>query len=129
MLPNSGKLITYSITVDGEVYELKFRLISYITFQEASEIVSMLVEGSSITRIEQIEKLNYVNVFFKIIDEGLDYDEEIIPDDNEYKIALFPDSVQDSSFYIDCNKMWEYRQFTIAKGFSELWKGNLYTDQ
>lgn len=68
---------------------------------------------------------DYIRVFYRRVNDK---------EDAEHRLDLLPDEVyyvsdskeSDEEPSQDVNRMYRYRQFMVAKGYSELWKDNPY---
>ena len=50
---------------------------------------------------------------------------DFLPDDIYF---LTNDTIQKEIYIGECNKLYQYRQFMIAKGYSEFWLNNPYIE-
>ncbi len=101
---------------------MKFRRIAEeITEQEIRGVLEMVFESSAkLLYYERRTRHNYIEVFY------------ILPsDDTVHRMDLLPDNLYDMDEDIDKEFVngdinWRYMQFTVAKGYSELWADNQY---
>lgn len=69
---------------------------------------------------------DYIRVFYRRIndDASVEHRLDLLPDDVHY-VSDSKESDEEPSQ--DVNGMYRYRQFMVARGYSELWKDNPYT--
>lgn len=85
--------------------------------QDVEICMMLLFEGSRIIDIYRDIKMNFLEVEFVI--EGRS---------EEFHVSLLPDGIEDLSagLTVAPNGLYEYRQFMVAKRYSELWKDNIF---
>ena len=98
----------------------KFREISEMSDAEVRICMSLILEDSIISNIKRNPIQNTIDVEFTI----LGYKEKT------YKISLLPDEFNIENIpgriHLKTNGLYLYKQFMIAKGYSEYWKDNIF---
>lgn len=95
------------------------RMAKEMTDKEVRICMSLLFDGSIIKKIERYERQNAIAVEF----EMMNYENQ-----TTYSVNLLPDCVEQLSEGVNLKPEGEYmyRQFTIARGYSEYWKDNIF---
>lgn len=85
--------------------------------QDVEICMMLLFEGSRIIDIYRDIKMNFWEVEFVI--EGRS---------EEFHVSLLPDGIEDLSagLTVAPNRLYEYKQFMVARRYSELWKDNIF---
>ena len=98
---------------------MKFRKMEEMSDAEVQLCMSIIIEDSIILEIRRISESNYIEV-----------DYEVIGDNRRdiYTIALLGDSIEDVEYLDQLRPDAEYlyRQYLVAHGDSDLWKGNMF---
>ena len=86
--------------------------------QDVEICMMLLFEGSRIIDIYRDIKMNFLEVEFVIDGRS-----------EEFHVSLLPDGIEDLSagLTVAPNRLYEYRQFMVAKRYSELWKDNIFS--
>lgn len=90
--------------------------------EEVQRCMSILIEDSIVLRIRRDKIQNYIEVDYKVIgDKRKDY----------YTLALLSDSVEDIEYpdQLRVDAEYLYRQYLVAKGYSDFWKGNMFVNE
>lgn len=102
---------------------MKYRQLSKeITPFEIQTLLGFIYEDAEMTRYERYEKENFIRVFFQY---------SFFPRKEEVYLDLLPDDVYLKDEFLIPEKersIYQYRQYMIAKGYSNYWKGNLYME-
>lgn len=88
---------------------------------EVERCMSILIEDSVVLGIDRDIKDNTIDVTYRVIgDERKE----------RYALTLMSDEVQDieNRDNLRPNGEYFYRQYLIAKGYSEFWKGNMFVE-
>lgn len=90
-----------------------------MTDQEIRLCMSLLFDGSMIDTIERRSIENFIRVIFSFMNDVKR---------GKYNISLLPDEINDLTENVRLKPDGEYmyRQFMIAKGYSEYWKDNIF---
>lgn len=93
-----------------------------MTDDEVKRCMAILVDNSIVLSINRDVKQNSINVTFRVV--GYDRDKK-------FQVVLLPDSIQglDKSVKLRPDGEYIYEQFMIAKGYSEYWKGNMFSGE
>lgn len=91
----------------------------YMPDEEVKRCMAILVENSIVLNIERDIIQNEIEVSFRMVGDAKQ---------EKYVLTLLPDSVEDVSNGLDLRVDGEYlyKQYLIAKGYSEYWKGNMF---
>ena len=95
------------------------RIAEEITEGEINQVLELMFESSArlISYDKRIEH-NYIEVYY------------FLPsDDTIHRMDLLPDSIYDmdkDKEFVNGEINWKYMQFTVAKGYSELWVNNIW---
>ena len=67
-------------------------------------------------------------IFTEISNEFLEVEFVMDGRSEEFHVSLLPDGIEDLSagLTVAPNRLYEYRQFMVAKRYSELWKDNIF---
>lgn len=89
---------------------------------EVERCMSILIEDSVVLGINRDIKGNTIEVIYRVI--GDDRKER-------YILTLMSDEVQDMENIDNLrpNGEYFYRQYLVAKGYSEFWKGNMFVEE
>ena len=92
-----------------------------MTDKEVERCMAILVDGSVVLSIERDLVQNAIDVTFRVIGDAYQ---------RKYSLSLLPDSVQEISEGVELrfDREYLYRQYTIAKGYSEYWKSNMFIE-
>lgn len=88
---------------------------------EIETVLGIIYEDAELTRYERDQESNFIRVFFTFPYKAYS---------QEYCIDLLPDEIYINDEFLPQdknNQVYQYRQFMIAKGYSDYWKGNLYS--
>ena len=93
----------------------------HMTDTEVSRCMSILIESSYVTGIERDYQQNVIYVSFRMYGDRSQH---------TYQITLLPDSIADipDGITFRTDGKYLYQQYTIAKGYSEFWRGNFFID-
>lgn len=96
-----------------------FNLMNQMTDKEVRTCMSLLFDGSIIETIKREIKGNAIFVRFTLMN---DYKDTL------YDVSLLPDGIEQLSdgVRVKQNGLYLYKQFMIAKGYSEYWKDNIF---
>ncbi|WP_412303644.1 hypothetical protein [Hungatella sp.] len=78
--------------------------------REVKVLMSMLVPGSVVQRIERLHDVNGIDVYFK---RGVS--------DQELMVSFFPDEVEACQFYIPIENLRLYTLYNLMDGYSTFW--------
>lgn len=87
--------------------------------KEVRICMSLLFDGVEIQSITRERQSNSINVEFDFMNDV---------ECKMYSVYLLPDSIDELSLGIDIKPGGEYfyKQFMVAKGYSEYWKDNIF---
>lgn len=79
--------------------------------REVQALMSMLVPGSTVLRMERLHDTNAIDVYFNRNET-----------DQECMISFFPDELEECQFYIPIESMKLYTLYNFLSGYSTFWK-------
>lgn len=90
-----------------------------MTDKEVRICMSLLFDGVEIQLITRERQANSINVEFVFMNDA---------ECKMYSVYLLPDSIDELSPGVDIKPGGEYvyKQFMVAKGYSEYWKDNIF---
>lgn len=88
---------------------------------EVERWMSILIEDSVVLGINRDIKGNTIEVIYRVIGDNRK---------EQYTLTLMSDEVQDMGNIDNLRPDGEYfyRQYLVAKGYSEFWKGNMFVE-
>ena len=90
---------------------MQYRILSEeMQDREVKVLMSMLVPGSVVQRIERLHDVNGIDVYFK---RGVS--------DQELMVSFFPDEVEECQFYIPIENLSLYTLYNLIEGYSTFW--------
>ena len=90
---------------------MQYRILSEeMQDREVKVLMSMLVPGSVVQRIERLHDVNGIDVYFK---RGVS--------DQELMVSFFPDEVEACQFYIPIENLRLYTLYNLMDGYSTFW--------
>ena len=90
---------------------MQYRILSEeMQDREVKVLMSMLVPGSVVQRIERLHDVNGIDVYFK---RGVS--------DQELMVSFFPDEVEECQFYIPIENLRLYTLYNLIEGYSTFW--------
>lgn len=103
---------------------MKFRLMSEDMTEEEIRIVFQIVlPFGKMLDYERHPQTNYVSVRYVIpVENPKEHELNLLPDDVYYEC----ERIGKERLLEDGEKLYQYRQFMVARGFSELWLSNPY---
>lgn len=105
---------------------MKFRKMSEeMTGFEVEQALHIIFNYAVLIRYEMEKTSNYVKVYYVLpeyMGKGV-HRLDLLPDD----VYVIGDNEKLDGEPIEGEALWNYLQFTVAKGYSELWKENPYT--
>lgn len=95
-----------------------------MTDDEVKRCMAILVDSSIVLSISRDIKHNAINVKFRVAgyDRSKEFQVDLLPDSFEWVILDKDVKLRPDGEYI-------YKQFMIAKGYSEYWKGNMFSGE
>lgn len=93
-----------------------------MTQSEIQRCMSILIEDSIVQGVERVIEENYIIVTYKVIGDNRK---------KAYTITLLADSIDDIEYsdQLRGDAEYLYRQYLIAKGYSDFWKGNMFVEE
>lgn len=79
--------------------------------KEVQMLMSMLVPGSNVIRMERLHDTNAIDVYFNRNTS-----------DQECMLSFFPDELEECQFYIPIESMKLYTLYNFMSGYSTFWK-------
>lgn len=100
---------------------MKYRKMEEMTDLEIQRCMSILIEDSIVLEIRRKSEDNYIEVDYEVIGDFRK---------KKYSISLLTDYIEDVEYpdQLRDNAEFLYRQYLVAKGYSELWKGNMFIE-
>lgn len=97
-------------------------MVEAMSDEEVKRCMTILVDGSIVLGITRNMQQNSISVTFRIIgyDPARTFSVELLPDEAhglDDDVLLRPDGE------------YLYEQYMVAKGYSELWKGNMFLQE
>lgn len=107
-----------SVPIQGGVCMFKV-MAAEMTDAEIKVCMSLLFDGSIIEKIKRNTRENSITIEFML----MNYEEKRM-----YNVSLLPDCIEQLSDGVRVKQdgLYHYQQFTIAKGYSEYWKDNIF---
>ena len=102
---------------------MRFKLLAHEMLDaEVSRCMSILIENSVVDYIERDYKNNTIKVTYHVIGDNRAL---------SYSLTLMSDEVEDAipSDNLRPDAVYLYRQYLVAKGYSELWNGNFFANE
>lgn len=104
--------------------EMKFKLLSKdMTEEEIRTVFQIVLPFGKMLNYERQTDTNYISVWYTLPEDSLKVHElNLLPDDVYYEC----ERVGKERLLEDGEKLHQYRQFMIARGYSEIWLNNPY---
>lgn len=93
---------------------------------EVDTLLKILFPYARMLNFYRERETNFISVVYTLPeDENKEYHLHLLPDD---VYLLGNDTASDGELLEDGNAMYQYRQFMVARGYSELWLNNVYIE-
>lgn len=98
-----------------------FKKMKHMDDLEIQRCLSILIENGIILSTQKNDISNSITVVYEVLGDTRK---------KEFSLDLLPDSISNIEFRDQLRPDGEYlyHQYTIAKGYSEFWKGNMFIE-
>ena len=107
-----------------EERDMRYRKMAIeMTDTEIQTLIQLIYENVEVTHYKRYKEENFIRVYFKY---------PSTPENQEMEVDFLPDDIYINDtlpFNEHGNQMFLYRQYMVAKGYSDYWKGNMFISE